>query len=240
MQKTVSRQRLAHSVLATCALTLGLVGLTAAPALAAPVAAGFDLAVTPTADVGDTVDVQLDLTGVTDVYAYELTLAYDPALFDYVEGSATGPEGGYDIAEAQPETGAVTLIHTRLGSSPALAGDISATLQLTAISAGEATLTASGVLIDTEHVSTTLADTTPAAVTVIAAPVDPADPDDGGGGPGNSPSPSATPLPAGTDTPSGSDPLATTGFDALPYAIAAVALITVGALVARRRIAGSR
>ncbi len=241
MQRTETSRRAARGVLAVCGLTLGLAGLTAAPALAAPVAAGVALAATPEVEVGETVEVAIDLTGLVDVYAYELTISFDGALFDYVDDSAAGaPAGGFDAVES--DEGTVTLVHTRLGSSPAFAGDLPITLELLSTDDGEGTVAVESVhLVDADSATADIEPLPTADVTVTAPPVDPGDGDGGGSGGDSDSGGDPTPTPA----PEAGDDLASTGADALPYGLLALALlaaggILTGAVVLRRRIGGVR
>lgn len=253
MQHTTRRLVRPRTALATGALAVGLVALGSAPALAAPapIAPGVTAAsitAPAAATVGDVVDASVVLTGTSDVYAYELVVEYDPAVLDYVDGSATAPDGGFDAVDEQD--GTLTVTHTRLGTSPELAGDLAVDLQFAAIGAGDGTLDlASVTLVSEDGLTTTLAapSTAPLAVTAAAVPpVDPApapDPSTPAGG-GTAPVPSPTSGATGASSASG--PLASTGSDAFPGILAGAAVLLAGiaavvvAQVRRRRSAGTR
>jgi hypothetical protein len=224
-------------------LALGLSFLSAGPAIAAPTTASISLTATPSVQVGDVVDVAVGLVGAADVYAYELTLEFDPAVFSYVADSATGPAGGFDTVEQSD--GSVTLVHTRLGSSPSLAGDVAASVRLSTIGSGSGTASVDAstvTLIDPSGATTVLTDAATAAVAVAALPT---------------PSPTATPDPTPSPTPtSGADvppatstpaatgqsdgSLALTGFGVAGLLLFAIAAVAVGLVVVRRRSAGAR
>jgi hypothetical protein len=253
--RAVSVRAVSVRALAVGALAVGSVALGAAPALAAPapIAPGImsaSITAPATATVGDVVDASVALTGTSAVYAYELVVDYDPAVLDYVDGSATAPDGGFDaVDEAE---GTLTVTHTRLGTSPELAGDLAVGLQFAAIGAGDGTLgLASVTLVSSEGLTTTLAAPAAAPLAVTAAavpPVDPApvpapDPSTPAGG-GTAPVPS--PTSGATSASSASSPLAFTGAEVLPGIIAGAAVLLAGvaavvvAQLRRRRSAGTR
>ena len=258
-QSAAARGVIARSLcartLAAGALAVGSVALAATPALAAPapIAPGItsaSITAPATATVGDVVDASVALAGTSAVYAYELVVDYDPAVLDYVDGSATAPDGGFDAVDEQD--GTLTVTHTRLGTSPELAGDLAVDLQFAAIGAGDGTLGLSSVtLVSSEGLTTTLAAPSAAPLAVTAAavpPVDPApvpvpDPSTPAGG-GTAPVPS--PTSSATSASSASGPLAFTGAEVLPGILAGAAVLLAGvaavvvAQVRRRRSAGTR
>lgn len=220
--------------LATCLAT------GAAPAaFAAPVA---DIGVTApaSADAGATFDVVIDADAADDVYAYEIEIAYDAALLAPADEPIL-PGGGFD--DLQVADGSVTVVHTRLGSSPALAGDISlAEIAFDALAAGDAAIQVTGTLVGSD--GETLAVDASQVVTIDAAaepsPAPTADPD---------PSAPADPAADGTAAPGGSDgsggsgdsddDLAATGGDLAWLAPAgiglALAALAAGSLLLLRR-----
>lgn len=232
------RRRGAAALLALAAASAG--SLAAAPAaVAAPPAASLTLTVTPAATEGQPVTVTIAATNVTDLYAYDFTLQFDPALLSVDAATAAGPDGGFTSATTGP--GTVTLSHTRLGTSPGLtaAAPITlGTLTLTARDGGTATV----ALASTRLVSST-AEVTPltavaSTTTQLTALPDPAP--GGGGSPvaSPSPSPSASLGSGGLAASGGRDDLATTGTDATPWMIAGavgVALVAAGTVVVLRR-----
>jgi len=259
MQHTTRRLVRPRTALATGALAVGLVALgsTAALAAPAPIAPGITSAAITApaaATVGDTVDATVALTGTSDVYAYELVVEYDPAVLDYVDDSATAPEGGFDpVDEAD---GTLTVTHTRLGTSPSLAGDLSVGLRFTAIGAGDGTLDLASVeLVGSTGLTTTLAAPSSAPLAVAAAPAPPVDPapapapapvPDPSTPAGGDPAPLPSPTSGATGASSASGPLASTGSEVLPGVLVGAAVLLAGiaaavvAQVRRRRSAGTR
>lgn len=238
MLDTVHLPKRVHTALVACSIALGLTLLGATPALAAGPPVAVTLSATPSVSVGDTVPVSLGLENTDDVYAYEITLSFDPAVLSYVDGSVTGPTGGFD--SVVKGNGRVTLVHTRLGTSPTLSGNIGASFSLSAIGSGQGNVTVTAVSLvnsarDTVPVTTQLP-TAPVAVAAVVTPS--ATP---------SPSPSAS---AGssqvlgapsTDTPPGS--LVNSGSTlVLPVALAAAAVAVAlgGFLLVLRRKAARR
>ncbi|WP_083648906.1 cohesin domain-containing protein [Cellulosimicrobium sp. CUA-896] len=209
-------------------------------------------------EAGASIEVTVAVTGAADLYAYDLAVAYDPDLVTYAADSAVTPDGGFsDVAD--DGAGTVAVAHTRLGSSPGLAGDQTlATLTFTAVAAGDAAFAVPAVtLVGADSATVDLTDAGSATTTIAAAPVPTDDPTDDPSGtptdPGTSdpdddgsPDPTST---SGTGSGAGSGgsggsggPLASTG--ASVAAIVAAALLAVaagvGVLVARRRAVADR
>ncbi|MCS5495786.1 cohesin domain-containing protein [Cnuibacter physcomitrellae] len=230
------RARRVGAALAVAGAASALTLLTALPASAAPTVAPPTLSATANAAIGDTIDVSIALPATTDVYAYELQLAYDPALLDYVDGSLAGPAGGFDSATESP-TG-LTVLHSRLGTSPALSGDLAVTLELTAVASGTADLDlASVVLVDAAGASTPLTDVATSVVVIAAPPV--TVPDPGAGTPGASATATPTPTTVAAAAGSQGGDLASTGLAVGGIAgivAAAVAAVAAGLLVWRRAV----
>jgi hypothetical protein len=229
-------------------LALGLSALATIPAAAAPTAASVTLTATPDATVGDPVRVSAAVLGVTDVYSYAVTFAFDPAVLSYTGGNATaGRAGGFDAVSTSG--GTVTVLHSRLGTSPPIAGDLPLALDFATIASGDATITASVSLVDAGGVSVALPAAASARVVIAAAPVvvPPVVPS-------ASPTPPPTPAVAGSAAPvapaaSGAvrrdadGSLAFTGLDTgvlAGVALVALAAVATGLVVARRRTAGPR
>jgi hypothetical protein len=234
MKQNVSRLRAA---LAAGGLALGMSVLAVSPAVAAPTTT-VTMTATPEVQAGEVVDVSVALAGTVDAYSYAITIAFDPALLDYVDASATeGPAGGFDSVEEG--TGSVTILHSRLGTSPALAGDLAASLQFTSVASGTATLTTSVSLVDTEGVTTVLADAATAPVTITAVPVETTPPTETTAPTsGGETTPTPTAAPASSKNDDGS--LAITGFSAGALAVFAIVALGVGFVVLRRRSASAR
>jgi hypothetical protein len=235
-----NRRRLARLLAAALAAVagLGLVVGAAAPAGAAPAVAGVTVSAPASATAGDTFDVIVTLSGAIDVYGYEAVLGFDPAVVAYVDGSAATIAGGFD--SVRTGGGTVDLVSTRLGTSPALSGDITYTLTFRATAAGSTAFTvrslslvdsASAVTASTDAAASQAIEIAPAAVTSpTPTPTSASGSGTGGAGTG------------GTRTTATADDLASTGSTVVPYVIAALALLAVGAVVvlfaARRRKAG--
>jgi hypothetical protein len=237
MKQHTSRMRAAWTA---GGLAIGMSLLAASPAIAAPTST-VSMTATPEVEVGQVVDVSVALGATVDAYSYAITIAFDPTLLDYVEGSASdGPAGGFDSAEEG--AGSITILHSRLGTSPALAGDIAASLRFTSLVSGDATLTTSVALVDAEGVTTVLADAATAAVSIAAVPVAttppvattvPTTPTAGGDS-------TTTPTASPASSTNGDGSLATTGFGAGALAVFAVAALGMGFVVLRRRSASAR
>jgi hypothetical protein len=211
---------------------------TAPPALSLTTSGGTE--------VGQPVDVALTVTDTTEVFGYAITLTYDPAIFDYADDSASaGPAGGFDTVV--PGDGTVTLVHTRLGTSPELAGDLSAALSFDTIGSGTSTITASVSLVDSTGAATVPVlpvVSEPLVITAVPVPLPvPSDTASPTASPVPSavPSDSSTPVPAAATEPTGI--LALTGVAGgalLPIAAASLLAIALGVVVYRRRTASAR
>lgn len=246
-----SRRRVPLLTACGVGLSLGLTVLAGSPAVADPTVTSTTLTATPSVTVGDAVTVDLDLAGVTDVYAYEVRLTFDPALLEYSSGGESGPRGGFDSLD--PGDGTVTLTHSRLGTSPSLSGDLDVTVSLTAVGSGDGTVEAAVTLVDadgttlqttptpatvqvarvvvppTQEPSTSVPVTTPPTTPAAGLSPDPATTTSSASGGGSGTAPTAT---AGGTLPS-------TGFGAAALVLTAAAAVTAG-VVLRRRSAGAR
>lgn len=239
MHTTPTRRRRIRAAVVAGGLALGLSLMAGAgAAVAAPAATSVTLTATPDVAPGAVVDVAVDLVATSDVFAYQIELQFDPSLLAYVPDSVTGPAGGFISAVTAP--GSVTLLQTRLGTSPALSGDLAATAQFTSLAAGDAVITASVTLVDGDGATTVLSDTPTALVTVTAPPVTEPQP---------TTQPTATPTPTSvaptaTSTPAavaaseGSN-LALTGFGVGGLILFAVVALAIGLVVVLRRRAAS-
>lgn len=230
------------AVAGAIAAGLGLAVSAAVPAIAAPAKSSVTVSAPASVTEGDTFDVTVTLRGTADVYGFDAVVAFDPAVAAYVDGSAVAPAGGFDSVHTGP--GTVELASTRLGTSPALSGDIAFTLRFSAVAAGSTVFSLSTLsLVDAAStVTASTNDASSPAMTVEPAAVPTPTP---------TPTPSAAPA-AGTDPadPVGSaaatsaDDLASTGSDVMPFAFAALVLVIVGAaavlVVMRRRMGDAR
>lgn len=236
------RNRAAVPVFA--ALVGGLVLAAPLPAAGAPTAATFSMTVSDaTVQVGETVDVTVAVTGAVDLYAYDLSLGYDPDVLEYVDGSAQTAISGQSSATAAG--GDLRFVHTKLGTSPSAAGDLTlATLSFEALAAGDVSLGLDVELVGSDAVSVAFADAATADISVPAPAVPVTTP----------PAPSApavpaAPAPAVDDVDdvkpvagSDRDSLSDTGADVAPWPIlGAVAALLLGGsillLVRRKRAA---
>ena len=205
MHHDLPRHRRHRSALTVGGLVLALTLVNLPPAAADPTVAAVSLSASPSAAIGDTVLVDVDLTGTSDVYTYEVTLSFDPAVLDYVADSATGPGGGYTTSV--PGAGNVTLVHTRLGTSPAIGGDLAATVSFTAVGSGSAAVRATSVTLVGATGTDLLITPPPTATTAteVAAVVP-------------TPTTTPTPAPSATPTPPAPTPAPTPATPASPTA----------------------
>lgn len=212
-----------------------LASLVMAPAaFAVPAADGVVLDAPDSVETGDVIDVSITLSGGVDLYAYELDVAYDPLLVEYVPDSAVLPDGGFGDASDDGE--GIAVVHTRLGTSPGLEGDIVlATLQFVAGEAGVVAFSPSSLAI-------VGADGEQGTIDLDAIDVEIVSVDDGGSGgtdPGSDPDDDTgggTGGTDGTDDGTGTDPgdtdgdLAVTGIAMAGIVMAIIlALASVGA-----------
>ncbi len=224
---------------ASAAIVLG----TAHPAAAVIVNPGYDslvISATPAeASVGDTITVTAVATGLVDAYAYDLDIAYDPEVLDYVVDSETLPAGGFGTADAAD--GIVSVVSTRLGTSPGLTGTQTlVTVTFTAIADGDTTIALTGGRV-VDSAGTT-ADIDTGSPTLVAPISIAAEETPGTGTPGTPGTPgNGAGSGAGTGngtTGTDADALANTGADAAPWFLLgglAVALIIGGTVLVRRR-----
>jgi len=235
--------------------------LAAAPASAAPTATSLTLTAPATAQVGDALELTVALPGADDVYAYEVTLTHDPALLTLLDTTTAAPDGGFDSVTSAD--GTTTILHTRLGTSPALAGDLAVgTLALTAAAPGTATVSASVELVGSDGEALTLDAAAPAVVTITAVPTPeptqeptqeptPVPTDDPTAPPTGEPTDDPTTSPTAVDpttdptsSPSATGgsrgPLASTGAQVGTLAVVAALAVAAGVFLLRRRAVSHR
>ncbi|MCR2824251.1 cohesin domain-containing protein [Microbacterium sp. zg.Y909] len=235
--------------LALLTAAVAVFGGSLALAPAAHAASGVTVTAPATVTAGDSVTVTVAADAGADLFAYDLTVGYDPALLALTDGSETYPAGGYGTVTES--AGTVTFTSTRLGTSPGLAGphDL-VTFSFTALAAGPATISLdAATFIDSASASQALPQPVTATVEIAAAP---------GSAPAPTPAPStpatgapATGTPAGDATdgdvdaadragaPAGS--LASTGGDVVMWIVAGAAgvgLLALGVVFALRRRRG--
>jgi LPXTG-motif cell wall-anchored protein len=230
------RGRRIASALLSSAVVLGASFALAPAAYAAPTAA-ITIDADDAAAEGETVAVTIAATGVADLYAYDLVFTFDPDLFEFVDDSAVGPDGGFTSGVV--EDGMITFTHTRLGTSPALVSDPATspieliTFDLLALDGGDAVISLAEVrLVGAAGDVTTRPGGVSAAVELTALPDPPVTE------PSPTPSVTTTPLPISGSGPS--QPLANTGADATPWVLGGavgIALLAAGTVLflARRR-----
>ncbi|KRC33005.1 cohesin domain-containing protein [Oerskovia sp. Root22] len=242
-QRAGAGRRAARRVV-TGAATLTLAGATllggAGAASAATTVGSYTVtASAPAVEVGDTVSVTVAATGVSDLFAYELTVGFDPEVLEYVDGSGTTDIPGFHEATLGPDGSSVVLTQTRLGTSPAAEGDLTlATLDFVAVGAGDGGVTAErATLVDAATQATEVTDLGTAPITVTAVAVEPTDPptdDPGTGGPGTDEPGAGEPTDDATlvDSDGGSDPWSTGGTGSLASTGATVGLAAGAAFLA--------
>ncbi len=249
MHRPVWRLRRRAALVAGLALAAAAV---TAPAHAAPSVARIDLDAPASVEVGVPFTVTVVATGAVDLYAYDLSLAYDPDLVAFVDDSAVTPDGGF-ADTSDDGVGTVSVTHTRLGTSPGLEGDVTlATVTFTGVAAGDADLAVpAAVLVGTDSEQVALTDAASVTTTIAPAPTPTDPPTDVPTGGGTTPTDGSTTA-AGDDgasdpssSPSGSTSagsLARTGASIAWIAGAALLAVAAGVVVllARRRAVTSR
>ncbi|MCR2823955.1 cohesin domain-containing protein [Microbacterium sp. zg.Y909] len=238
--------------LALLTAALAVFGGSLAVAPAAHAATGVTVTTPGAATAGDTVTVTVAADAGADLFAYDLTLGYDPALLAFAPGSETYPTGGYGAATESP--GTVTFTSTRLGTSPGLTGphDL-VTFSFTALTSGAATISLdAATFLDSASAAQSLPQPVTATVEIAAAPVTPTPTPAPGapGTPGSPGTPSAGMPAAGAGAADGaaSDPadsaagsLAGTGGDIVMWIVAGaagIALLALGVVLMVRRRRG--
>ncbi len=74
-------------ILSLLTLLVGMVGMTGQPVFAADPVVKITPAAT-TIDVGQTVTIYVDVTGISNLFAVELHLSFDPAVLEVVDADA--------------------------------------------------------------------------------------------------------------------------------------------------------
>ena len=131
---------------------------------------------TPTAAIGDPVIVDVDISGVTDLYGFQLDLQFDPSLLSFTGGTSTEgaflPGGGttFFIGGTDNGSGAVTgTADTLIGAITGVSGGgILATFSFTAIAPGVSALTLANVFLLDSSLNAIEFTTQGASVTVQA------------------------------------------------------------------------
>jgi len=157
------------AILATCLATIGASALGVPAASAAPPSAEITVDATPQATEGGKVAVTIAGSDLADLYAYSLVIHYDPTRLKFDVDSADSPDGGFSAEST--EAGALTITHTRLGTSPGLSGALGlASFSFTAIDGGATEIdlaSASLVSSTAETVTVTGVDTAPVSLKAL-------------------------------------------------------------------------
>lgn len=120
----------------------------------------------PTVGVGEQVTVTVAAENVQDVYAYELALDYDETRLAYVPDSASTDTTGSTYASLAG--GDLSVLHTKLGTSPAASGDVTfVSATFTALRSGPAKVSVPALeLVGAGGATTDVDDVAAASVTV--------------------------------------------------------------------------
>lgn len=116
--------------------------------------------------LGEPIEVTVAASDVQDLYAYDLTIEFDPAAFIYLPNSTVSGTSGMTVDYPAPSS--VRVVHTKLGTSPAASGEVVlATVTLVAKGTGETTVEVSSLVsVATDKTTTTVSDVGSAEVTV--------------------------------------------------------------------------
>lgn len=236
------RSRAISALVALLALFSGSIALAPAAAAAPPTTGTVTLSSPTSVMAGDTVEVVAEAPAATDLYAYSLTLDYDPAVVEFASAATSHPTDGYDSVS---EDGiSVTFTHTRLGTSPALAGEVTlVTFTFTALAEGtvEFSLSEATFVSSTDETLVLAAAVTASTEVTAQTPPSPTPTATTTSDPAPGPTTTVVGTPAGDDAASGD--LATTGTDASIWIIvgaAAAALAALGVVLVLRRRAVTR
>ena len=146
-----------------------LVGLFARPVVASPI-----VSIEPalnTVATGSSFFLDINITGVTDLFSFSFDLSYDPALLAFneiVEGGFLQSAGGtFFSAGDPPAAGSVTnIFDVLLGAVPGVDGDGTlARINFTALGAGTSTVSLSNLFMLDSTISGISASTLDASVT---------------------------------------------------------------------------
>jgi LPXTG-motif cell wall-anchored protein len=239
------RGRALATLIAIAALFGGSTALAPAALAAEPEAGTITVSAPSSVTAGDSVSVSVAASAAVDLFAYDVTVTFDPALLTFVEESSTFPDGGFgSVAEG---TGSVTFTNTRLGTSPGLEGDQTlVAFTFTALASGSATVAVSDVtLVSSTNDIAELSEVASTTVAIAAAPgATPTPTVTATATPSATPSATATPTATATPAPAGdvddsdTPPLAATGADATLWLVVgaiAVAGIAAGVVLVVRR-----
>jgi hypothetical protein len=143
--------------------------------------------------LGKSVQVTVKADHVSDLYAFELAVYYDPALLEYQTGSEKTELKGFAVPVKQSEAGGHHLVfaHTKTGSTASVNGAADlVTFTFVAKQASNTAITIKDVkLIDSKLTQTLVTTPSTASITIAG----------GGGGPAPTPTPAPAPG-AGTET----------------------------------------
>ncbi|MDZ8170649.1 cohesin domain-containing protein [Microbacterium xanthum] len=236
------RTRALAAAATALALFGGSIALAPAANAAPPETGTITLDAPATVDAGDTVEVVAEAPAATDLYAYTLTVDFDPAVVEFDSAATSHTTDGYDAVSE--DTGSVEFTHTRLGTSPGLTGETTlVTFTFTAQGAGtvEFALSEATFVSSTDETLDLAAAVT--ASTEVTAAVDPTPTPTSTATTEPTPDPTETGTPADEETDSATGDLANTGSDASVWTIVAAfaaALAAFGVVLVLRRRAVNR
>lgn len=161
-------RRTRRTVIAAATLGLLAAGASMVSATAEEIPEPTYTVAVSSADVtlGEAVEVTVTASDVQDLYAYDLTIEFDPAAFVYLPNSAVSDTSGVTVDYPAPSS--VRVVHTKLGTSPAASGEVVlATVTLLAKGTGVTMVKVSSLAsVATDKTTTTVSDVGSAEVTV--------------------------------------------------------------------------
>ena len=160
--------RTSHTRRAVIAAALGLLAAGTSVAVAEETPQPTYTVAVSSADVtlGEPIEVTVTASDIQDLYAYDLTIEFDPAAFVYLPNSAVSDTSGVTVDYPAPSS--VRVVHTKLGTSPAASGEVVlATVTLLAKGTGVTMVEVSSLAsVATDKTTTTVSDVGSAEVTV--------------------------------------------------------------------------
>lgn len=168
-------------ILSMLALLIGMVGMTGQPVFAADPVVKITPAAT-TIEVGQTVTVYVDVTGITNLFAVELHLGFDPTILEVIDADAgtAGIQVGHGdflkvefVAQnaADNAAGKIDYAVTQMGSEPGKNGDGKlAVITFRGKAAGSSSVTINQVLNSDPTATEIVASVNNGSITVGDAP----------------------------------------------------------------------
>ncbi|GAA1953499.1 cohesin domain-containing protein [Microbacterium aquimaris] len=246
MHATPIRPRKRSRALAAAATALALfsgsIALAPAANAAPPETGTITLDAPSSVEAGQTLEVVAEAPAATDLYAYSLTVDFDPTVVEFDTAATSHPTDGFDsVSEA---AGSVEFTHTRLGTSPGLEGETTlVTFTFTALAGGtvEFSLSEATFVSSTDETLELTAAVT--ASTEVTADVDPTPTPTSSATTDPTADPTSTDEATSTDDETATGDLASTGSDASVWTIVAAfaaALAAFGVVLVLRRRAVNR